>query len=203
MPLDLNKANRERLIGYLRRKGEKGISGLRKEELLKMAKKFQRKNHRGGEPPEVMSAEESMKDAGIAAYNTGNTDFAKVDLGPPRQVAQEGGKRKHKGGQQNSGQTFFPPQYFNPNAPLPQPNDPNTVVTPYGKINAVSGSCRNLAPFPHPTNELTGGKKKGKSNKKKSEKKSDKKSDKKSEKKSVKKQTPRRKSLWDKLIGLF
>lgn len=206
MPLDLEKAKREKLIDYLRRKGEKGLSNLRREELLKMAKRIQKKetakHHKGGMPV-PSSEEQQLMDAGVMAYNTGDFTEAPVDFNPPRQVKQEGGRRKGlRGGQQDSGATFLPARWYDPKAPMPQPNDADAIESAYGKINAVSGSCQNLAPFPNSSGQQTGGKKVGRP--KKTTKKETKKPVKKAKetKKSAKK-SKKDESLWSKITGMF
>lgn len=208
MPLDLDKAKRERLIEYLRRKGEKGLSNLRREELLKMAKRVQKKEaakrHKGGMPTPT-SESESFEAAGVMAYNTEDLTAAPVDYNPPRQVKQDGGKRrKLRGGQQTSGATFLPAQWYDPKAPLPKPNDANMMESAYGKINAVSGSCRNLAAFPDSSGQQTGGKagRPKKATKKPAKKADKKKPAKKTEKKPVKR-TKKDDSLWGKITGMF
>jgi len=70
--------------------------------------------------------------------------------------------RRQRGGQETAGATYLPPQFFDPKIPLVKGKNPNGIETAYGPINAVSGSCRNLAPFPNSSMELTGGKKKSK-----------------------------------------
>lgn len=211
MPLDLDKAKRERLIEYLRRKGEKGLSSLRREELLKMAKRVQKKEsakrHKGGMPV-PSSEEQQFIDAGVMAYNTGDLTAAPVDFNPPRQVKQEGGKRrKLRGGQQTSGATFLPAQWYDPKAPMPQPNDANAIESAYGRINAVSGSCQNLAAFPDSSGQQTGGRAgRPKKGTKKTTKKTDKKKPaKKEDKKKPAKKTTKKKdnSLWGKITGMF
>ena len=212
MPLDLDKAKRERLIEYLRRKGEKGLSSLRREDLLKMAKRIQKKeaNKRqkaGSAIPTPSSEEQQFAEAEVMAYNTGDLTAAPVNFNPPRQVKQEGGKRKvHKGGQQNSGATFLPAQWYNPKAAMPQSNDADMIESAYGKINAVSGSCRNLAAFPESSGQQTGGKAGRPKKAKKPVAKKTKKSEtekKKPAKKTVKKPAKKGNSLWDKITGMF
>ena len=215
MPLDLDKAKRERLIEYLRRKGEKGLSTLRREDLLKMAKRIQKKEankrQKGGSAmPTPSSEEQQWSDAGVMAYNTGDLTAAPVDFGPPGQVSQEGGKRRRRmrGGQQTSGATFLPAQWYNPKAPMAQPNDADMIESAYGRINAVSGSCRNLAAFPDSSGQQTGGRagrpKKTKKAAPKKDKKPAAKKDKKPAGKKGKKSTGKKeKSLWDKITGMF
>jgi len=214
MPLDLDKAKREKLIEYLRRKGEKGLTQLRREDLLKMAKRIQKKeaskHHKGGSTmPMPSSEEQQLAEADIMAYNTGDLLAAPVDFNPPRQVKQDGGKkRKLRGGQQTSGATFLPAQWYNPKAPMPKPNDANMIESAYGKINAVSGSCRNLAAFPESSGQQTGGRagrpKKTKKSAPKKDKKPAVKKDKKTTTKKGKKTSAKKgNSLWDKITGMF
>ena len=61
-----------------------------------------------------------------------------------------------KGGQQNSGATFLPSRWYNPNVALA--NSSTDMKTAYGQANPVSGSCRNLAAFPKSSGQQTGGK---------------------------------------------
>ena len=221
MPLDLEKANRDRLIDYLKRKGESGLSSLRKEELLKMAKRAQRsaaKNHssRSRSPHRSARRNSGRKHRGGHKSDENPVDLLQNVPGQNvlAQIEQFGGKnktprRKHKGGQQTSGATFLPARFFDPEAALPKQNDANSIKTPYGQINSVSGSCRNLAPFPNPTDQQTGGKKKKPATKKSAAKKSATKKPapkKPAAKKPAAKKTAtpkRKKSLWDKLMGLF
>jgi len=150
--MDLEKATREKMIKFLHQKGEKGLSKLRREELVNLAKKIIKKEHKGGSvlrpPPNPYNFDDSWAQA------------SKINL----DLGQDGGKkkvRKHKGGaEQTDGATFLPPQFFNPNTPLPKPNNANEQMSAYGKINAVDGSCRNLAAFPDSSMQQTGGKKK-------------------------------------------
>lgn len=213
MPLDLEKANRDRLIDYLKRKGESGLSSLRKEELLKMAKRAQRsaaKNHssRSRSPHRSARRNSGRKHRGGHEYDENPVDLLK-EVNVLGQIEKFGGKnktprRKHKGGQQTSGATFLPARFFDPEAALPKQNDANSIKTPYGQIEAVSGSCRNLAPFPNPTDQQTGGKKKKPATKKSAAKKPATKKPAPKKPAAKKPATPKRKkSLWDKLMGLF
>jgi len=184
---------------FLKRKGESGLSGKRRDELLKLAKRIKAKESRkqkGGNKMPQHDSLSSWKDASPIAYNTGDIQgySAPVHLGAP--VDHKGG-RKQKGGQQTSGATPLPAQWYTPDAKMPQPNVADDQMSAYGRINAVSGSCRNLAPFPDASEQQTGGaKKKTKKAPKKSEKKSEKKP---ATKKSAKKET----GLWGVIKGLF
>ena len=200
---------------FLKRKGESGLSGKRRDELLKLAKRIKAKESRkqkGGNKIPQHDTLASWKDASPAAYNTGDIQgySAPVHLGAP--VDHKGGK-KQKGGQQTSGATPLPAQWYTPDAKMPQPNVADDQMSAYGRINAVSGSCRNLAPFPESSGQQTGGaKKKAKKSTKKVDKKSPKKADKKSPKKpakkaekkpATKKPAKKEKGLWGVIKGLF
>jgi hypothetical protein len=64
-------------------------------------------------------------------------------------------KRKQKGGQETAGATSLPQRWFNPSAT--DNSGPGCTTTAYGQTNAVSGSCRNMAPCPNPSMQQTGG----------------------------------------------
>ena len=136
---------------------------MKKDELVKFAKKVQKKSSvkKGGNYAPV----------GDSKCNDAYNGFAAVDSAF-KNMTFKGGK-KQRGGQQSSGQTFFPPQYYNPKAPLPQEN--TDMMTAYGEANPVSGACRNLAPFPNSSGMQTGGKKSTKKPTKKTTKKTTKK----------------------------
>ena len=76
--------------------------------------------------------------------------------GRKRVNKQKKSKKLVGGGEESSGATFMAPQFFDPKEPLSSGKNED-MMSAYGKINAVSGSCRNLAPFPGATNEQTGG----------------------------------------------
>jgi len=157
--LDLSKntkATKKDLIAYIQKeKGSKGLSSMKKEELRKFAQKVQRQNKKktGGNYAPVNSS--SCEDA----YQ----GFAAVDAAFQNMTFRGG--RKMKGGQQSSGQTFFPARYYNPDSPSPNPQ--TDMMSAYGPVNPVSGACRNLAPFPNTSRLKKGGKnKKNKKSKK-------------------------------------
>ena len=157
--LDLEKATKKDLVQYIKNKrhNEKGLSTMKKDELVKFAKKVQKKHSvkKGGNYAPV--GESKCSDA----YD----GFAAVDSAF-KTMTFKGGK-KQRGGQQSSGQTFFPPRYYDPKAPLPQePKGDEHMMTAYGMANPVSGACRNLAPFPNSSGMQTGGKTKTKKTKK-------------------------------------
>ena len=205
MAIDLEKSNREEIIVYLRRKGEKGISQKRREELLKMAKKIMRKEsakkHRGGNHPVAYNTDMpvgySFSDAWGEAAPVA-LDAKTVAQDAPHFSEMAGGKKrrnkrsKQTGGEETEGATFLPTRFFNPTAPLPESK--TDFQTAYGIANPASGACVNLAPFPGSSGQMTGG------SKGKSKKTAPKKSEKKSEKKPKEK---KEESLWDKITGMF
>jgi len=191
------------MTGERQKKSSKnGISYLRSAELEKFANSLRNKKQYGGSNHEVSGVEESWDLVNDLLNNS-----APLDLGPPRQVKQCGGKRRTKktsyslygGGEQSSGATFLPAQWNTPDAPLPIGNNPNQIESAYGRINAVSGMDVNLAAFPNSSMQQTGGRpKKNKANK---PKKADVPKEKpaKKAKKSSKKET----SLWEKIKSFF
>jgi len=208
MAIDLEKSNREEIIVFLRRKGMSGLSQKRREELLRMAKRIIKKEEDKSHPRRSHSVTRRRSHRGGAGdipqgYNFGDAwaQAAPVALDANSAQTQMAGGKKHRkhrgGGEETSGATFMPPQFYDPNAPMPQPNtDMNSA---YGTINAVSGSCRNLAPYPDSSGQQTGGKKKP-SQKKSTSKKSE---GKKSGEKKPKTHHKKEKSLWDQLMGMF
>ena len=193
------------MTGERQKKSSKnGISYLRSAELEKFANSLRNKKQYGGgnHSSEVSGVEESWDLVNDLLNNS-----APLDLGPPRQVEQSGGKRRSKknsyslygGGEESSGATFLPAQWNTPNAPLPKPNNPSQIESAYGRINAVSGMDVNLAAFPNSSMQQTGGgPKKGKANKAKKAAVPKEKPAKKG-KKSSKKET----SLWEKIKSFF
>ena len=191
------------MTGERQKKSSKnGISYLRSAELEKFANSLRNKKQYGGSSHEVSGVEESWDLVSDLLNNS-----APVNLGPPRQVGQAGGKRRSKknlyslygGGEESSGATFLPAQWNTPNAPLPRGNDPSQIESAYGRINAVSGMDVNLAAFPNSSMQQTGGRpKKNKANKPKKADVPKEKPEKKG-KKSSKKET----SLWEKIKSFF
>ena len=191
MAIDLEKSNREEIITYLKRKGETGLTQKRKDDLLRMAKRVMKKEnnkkHSGGAAPVAANA------AIPKPYNFGDAweQAAPVALDAGSVQMQDGGKRRRsrrqRGGEETEGATPNAPQFYDPSAPLPQPN--SDMNSAYGPINAVSGACRNLAPFPGATDQQTGGKKRPSKSKK--------------ETKPKKAHPKKEESLWDKLMGMF
>ena len=192
------------MTGERQKKSSKnGISYLRTAELKKFANSLKNKKQYGGGDNEVSGVEESWD-----LVNNLLNNSAPVDLGPPGQVGQSGGKRKSKksyslygGGEESSGATFLPIQWYNPDVPLAKPNDPSQIKGAYGKINAVSGMDVNLSAFPNSSMQQTGGGKNGKPKKAKKAKKAKKTTDSSKDKpaKKAKKST----SLWDKIKSFF
>ena len=193
------------MTGERQKKSSKnGISYLRSAELEKFANSLRNRKQYGGgnHSSEVSGVEESWDLVNDLLNNS-----APLNLGPPNQVGQAGGKRRSKknsyslygGGEESSGATFLPAQWNTPNAPLPRANNPNQIESAYGRINAVSGMDVNLAAFPNSSMQQTGGgPKKGKANKAKKAAVPKEKPAKKG-KKSSKKET----SLWEKIKSFF
>lgn len=155
------------MTGERQKKSSKnGISYLRTAELEKFANTLRNKKQYGGNH-QVSGVEESWD-----LVNNLLNNSAPIDLGPPRQVGQSGGKKKSKksyslygGGEESSGATFLPAQWNSPKAPLPRGNNPSQIESAYGRINAVSGMDVNLAAFPGSSMQQTGGTKKEKAKK--------------------------------------
>lgn len=163
------------------RKGIRGLSAGRRQELLDLAKK-------------VSSSSRSKKVGGSKSLpEPFNFSDSWAEAAPINLDRKVGGRRKKLsgGGEETDGATFLPPQFFNPNAPMPVPNDANKIMSAYGKINAVSGSCVNLAPFPDSSGQQTGGKKKKSTTKKTTTK------------KPAKKTTKKSKGMWNTVKGMF
>jgi len=200
-----------------KKSSKSGISYLRTAELEKFANTLRNKKQYGGSQHEVSGVEESWD-----LVNNLLNNSAPLDLGPPGQVGQNGGKRRTKksyslygGGEQSSGATFLPAQWNNAKAPLAKPNNPSQIESAYGRINAVSGMDVNLAAFPDSSMQQTGGAKKVKAKKatkttktKKTKKSSDSSKDKsapKKDKKSKKNTDSPKKStsIWAKIKSFF
>jgi hypothetical protein len=197
-----------------KKSGKSGISYLRTAELEKFAKTLRnKKQYGGGYDNEVSGVEESWD-----LVNNLLNNSAPIDLGPPCQVGQNGGKRRSKksyslygGGEQSSGATFLPAQWNNAKAPLAKPNNPSQITGAYGKINAVDGMDVNLSAFPNSSMQQTGGAKKGKAKKatkaKKAKKTTDSSKDKPAKKAKKSKKTtdsPKKStSLWAKIKSFF
>jgi hypothetical protein len=205
------------MTGERQKKSSKsGISYLRKAELEKFANTLRNKKQYGGGDNEVSGVEESWD-----LVNNLLNNSAPLDLGPPRQVGQNGGKRRSKksyslygGGEQSSGATFLPAQWNNAKAPLAKPNNPSQITGAYGNINAVSGMDVNLSAFPYSSMQQTGGTKKSKAKKttkakkaKKAKKTTDSSKDKPAKKTKKSKKTtdsPKKStSLWAKIKSFF
>ena len=154
------------MTGERQKKSSKsGISYLRSAELEKFANTLRSKKQYGGN--QVSGVEESWD-----LVNNLLNNSAPIDLGPPRQVGQNGGKGRSKksyslygGGEQSSGATFLPAQWNNAKAPLARGNNPSQIESAYGRINAVDGMDVNLAAFPNSSMQQTGGTKKEKAKK--------------------------------------
>jgi len=205
------------MTGERQKKSSKNrISNLRTAELEKFANTLRSKKQYGG-GHEVSGVEESWD-----LVNNLLNNSAPLNLGPPRQVGQNGGKRKSKkshslygGGEQSSGATFLPAQWNNAKAPLAKPNNPSQIESAYGRNNAVSGMDVNLAAFPNSSMQQTGGAKKGKAKKakkatkatkaKKGKKATDSSKDKPAKKanKSKKTDSTKSSSLWAKIKSFF
>jgi hypothetical protein len=80
---------------------------------------------------------------------------AKKSKSPKKVKKSKSPKRKQRGGQETAGATPLPQRWFNPNAT--GNSGPGCTTTAYGQTNAVSGSCRNMAPCPNPSMQQTGG----------------------------------------------
>lgn len=169
--VDLEKATKKDLITYIRnkKKGEKGLTVLKKEELVRFAKKVKnqhKKKMMGGDFAPVSDSKCEDAYNGFASVDAAfnNLTFKGGKKSSKKTPKRKTPKRKTpkrktmRGGQESSGQTFFPPRYYNPDAPLPDPK--TDMQTAYGMANPVSGACRNLAPFPNSSGQQTGGKKK-------------------------------------------
>ena len=193
------------MTGERQKKSSKsGISYLRSAELEKFANTLRSKKQYGGN--QVSGVEESWD-----LVNNLLNNSAPIDLGPPRQVGQNGGKGRSKksyslygGGEQSSGATFLPAQWNNAKAPLARGNNPSQIESAYGRINAVDGMDVNLAAFPNSSMQQTGGAKKGKAKKaKKSTDSSKNKPAAKKAKKSKKTDSTKSTSLWAKIKSFF
>ena len=193
------------MTGERQKKSSKsGISYLRSAELEKFANTLRSKKQYGGN--QVSGVEESWD-----LVNNLLNNSAPIDLGPPCQVGQNGGKRRSKksyslygGGEQSSGATFLPAQWNNAKAPLARGNNPSQIESAYGRINAVDGMDVNLAAFPNSSMQQTGGTKKEKAKKaKKSTDSSKNKPATKKAKKSKKTDSTKSTSLWAKIKSFF
>ena len=193
------------MTGERQKKSSKsGISYLRSAELEKFANTLRSKKQYGGN--QVSGVEESWD-----LVNNLLNNSAPIDLGPPRQVGQNGGKGRSKksyslygGGEQSSGATFLPAQWNNAKAPLARGNNPSQIESAYGRINAVDGMDVNLAAFPNSSMQQTGGTKKEKAKKaKKSTDSSKNKPATKKAKKSKKTDSTKSTSLWAKIKSFF
>jgi hypothetical protein len=193
------------MTGERQKKSSKsGISYLRSAELEKFANTLRSKKQYGGN--QVSGVEESWD-----LVNNLLNNSAPIDLGPPRQVGQNGGKRRSKksyslygGGEQSSGATFLPAQWNNAKAPLARGNNPSQIESAYGRINAIDGMDVNLAAFPNSSMQQTGGAKKEKAKKaKKSSDTSKNKPTAKKAKKSKKTDSTKSTSLWAKIKSFF
>ena len=198
------------MTGERQKKSSKnGISYLRSAELEKFANSLRNKKQYGGSNHEVSGIEESWD-----LVNNLLNNSAPLDLGPPRQVKQCGGKRRTKktsyslygGGEQSSGATFLPAQWNTPNALLPKGNNANQINGAYGRINAVSGMDVNLSAFPDSSMQQTGGYRKSNKAAKKTPKKAtttDAKPAKKTKAAKAAKATKKDTSIWSKIKSFF
>jgi hypothetical protein len=192
------------MTGERQKKSSKtGISYLRTAELEKFANTLKSKKQYGGGHKPGHSSEISGVEESWDLVNNLLNNSAPVNLDPPCQVGQAGGKSKKKsyslygGGEESSGATFLPAQWNTPKAPLPKPNDPSKIESAYGKINAVSGMDVNLAAFPNSSMQQTGG---GPKKNKKSKKST---TPKEKPAKKGKKTSKKEPSIWDKIKSFF
>jgi len=195
------------MTGQRQKKSSKsGISSSREAELKKFATTLKsKKQYGGGHTPDHNSSEPGAVNED---WSSPTLIGAPVDLDPPRQVGQKGGKKSkkkslHGGGEESSGATFLPAQWNNPSVPLAKPNNPSEITGAYGKINAVSGLKVNLSAFPGSSMQQTGGDpKKGKGKKVKKAKKTDTSEPKEKSTKKAKK-SKKSKSLWEQIKSFF
>ena len=194
------------MTGERQKKSSKnGISYLRSAELEKFANSLRNKKQYGG-GNQVSGVEESWDLVNDLLNNS-----APLNLGPPNQVGQAGGKRRSKknsyslygGGEESSGATFLPAQWNTPNAPLPRGNNPSQINGAYGRINAVSGMDVNLSAFPDSSMQQTGGARKNNKAAKKVPKKATEEKPGKKAKKSKKTDSTKSTSLWTKIKSFF
>lgn len=127
---------------------------------------------------------------------------------PAKKGAKKPTKRKtQKGGDDASGATFAPAQFFDKKATMSAPPT-GPVQTAYGLSNPADGPDRNLAPSPNSTGIQTGGAKKKKSSKAKTatkttKPKKDSKKDTKKDSKKDTKSTGKKVSVLDKIKKFF
>jgi hypothetical protein len=160
---DMRKSD---LSVYLKANGVSGISRLNKDELLKLAKKVNRKNtQRGGKETSGATFLPAQWYNPSAKLPSSQTDMmtaygmANPVSGSCRNLAAfPKSSGQQTGGKETSGATFLPSRWFNPKADLANPA--TDMMTAYGMANPVSGSCRNFAAFPKSSGQQTGGKKK-------------------------------------------
>ena len=96
--------------------------------------------------------------------NNGVKGISRLNKDDLVKLVKKVNRNMQKGGQENSGATFLPAQWYNPSAKLASPQ--TDMMTAYGKANPVSGSCRNLAAFPNSSGQQTGGRRRSKTPKK-------------------------------------
>lgn len=133
---------------------------------------------------------------------------------PAKKGAKKPTKRKTQKGGDEAGATFAPAQFFDEKATMSAP-PAGPFQSDYGTIKAVDGPDRNLAPYPNPSGQLTGGAKKKASKAKKDTKKpktatkttkpkkDDKKKDSKTDSKKDTKSTGKKVSVLDKIKKFF
>ncbi len=131
-----------------------------------------------------------------------------------KKPAKKPTKRKTQKGGDEAGATFAPAQFFDEKATMSAP-PAGPFQSDYGTIKAVDGPDRNLAPYPNPSGQQTGGAKKKASKAKKDTKKpktatkttkpkkDDKKKDSKTDSKKDTKSTGKKVSVLDKIKKFF
>jgi hypothetical protein len=138
----------------------KPMSQMNKDELLKNAVKINNQNNRNKKGGNVI--------ADLIAPQGFNTLVTAAGLIVADKLISKKSKKIQTGGQESSGQTSMPAQWYNPNAPMPSSRtDMNSA---YGKIVSKSFPDTNLAPYPNSSGQQTGGKNYKKNNKKNNKK---------------------------------
>ena len=138
-------------------KYDKPMSQMNKDELVKTAVKINNRNNNNNKKGGNVIAD-------LIAPQGFNTLVTAAGLLVADKLISKKSKKVQKGGQESSGQTSMPAQWYNPNAPMPSSS--SDMNSAYGKIVSKSFPDTNLAPYPNSSGQQTGGKNKKRNNKK-------------------------------------
>jgi len=155
---DFEKEWKEFETSYNQKYG--GKAKAKKAKKATSAKKTRHKQ-RGGNEMTDYSSDNSTEEQDLTQTGGKSKAKAKAKKAAPKRKAP---KRKSQRGGDERGATFAPAPMFDEKATMNSP-PAGPFQSAYGTINAVDGLQRNLAPYPNPSGQQTGGAKKKKASK--------------------------------------